>query len=295
MSHSSSRLLQAATATIIMLLASGCGGSGIKTEYVLAETLWQQGNYEASARQFERVYQKDPKGNLGHQALFRAAMTHYLFLRKFPQAVELFTKYIEVAPEGSGVNDARMQVGEIYFNKMSQYENAIQHYRKLLKDSPKSADSPEFLFRIGRSQFFLWRFEEAIQTFQALISAAPQSHQAAEASYQIGAAHLSIAAQPKSSVSEDDEEGDEPRVDLKARYRLAIQAFENTEARYPKTHAAQEAALGVVTAFEEQGLWEDALNKLKSMGAEYPIPQVIKIRSHRIQERLAKRAQTPRR
>ncbi|MBU6375337.1 MAG: tetratricopeptide repeat protein [Bdellovibrionales bacterium] len=284
-------------ALIFSLMLAGCGGSNLKTEYVLAETLWQQGSYEAAVRQFERVYQKDPKGKLGQQSLFRSAMTHYLFLRKFPEAIELFNKYLEIVPEGPTAAEARLTIGEIYFSKMAQYEKAIDHYRKLLKRDPNGGDLAEFLFRIARSQFFLWQFEESIKTFEKVIAVAPASAQAASAAYQIGVAHLSLAAQPKSTASHEgaeDEADTESPLDSRAHYRLAIQAFENTETKYPRTRAAQEAALGVVSALEEQGLWEEALNRLKSIDQKYPVPQVVQIRSHRIQERLAKRRLAPR-
>jgi len=201
-----------------------------------------------------------------------------------------------VAPGGAAAGDAQRQIGEIYFNKTNQYEMAIRHYRKWLKDNPGAPETAEFLYRIGRSQFFLFQFEEAIKTFESVLATAAVSAQAAESAYQIGMAHLSLAAKSRSTAGEDDGEDDgEARIDSRGRYRLAVKAFEDAERRYPASTAAQQAALGVVTAYEEQGLWEDAVNKLQEMHGKYPIPQILKIRMHRIQERLAKRTAAPKR
>jgi TolA-binding protein len=279
-----------------LLALPSCGGSNVKTDYILAEKLWQQGSYEPAARQFERIFLKDKKGKLGQQALYRSAMTQFLFLKHYPEALRLFTKYLETVPTGPAARDAQLQIGDIYFNKTGQYENAIQHYRKWIKDHPTDPETSEFLYRIGRSQFFLWRFEESIQSFEAVLKQSPSHALAAEAAYQIGMAQLSLAAQSR-VLSPSAETGDEATevIDSSARHQLAVKAFEMVERQYPGSPAAQEAALGVVTSLEERGLWEDAIKKLGEMGGKYPIPQILKIRAHRIQERIAKRTTSSRR
>lgn len=281
------------TPGLLALLA--CSGSSVKTDYILAEKLWQQGSYAPAARQFEQIFNRDQKGKWGHQALYRSAMTQFLFLKQYSEALRLFNKYLEVAPNGPAARDAQLQIGEIYFNKIGQYENAIQHYRKWIKDNPSAPESPEFLFRIGRAQYFLWSFDEAIKTFEEFLAKSPRHALAPEVAYQIGMVRLSLAAQTKSSAPTDADDDSSETYDPAAQHRLAVKAFETVESLYPGSSAAQEAALGIVTSLEERGLWEEALQKLTQMGGKYPIPQILKIHSHRIHERMAKRATTTRR
>ena len=59
---------------------ASCGLNSSKSEYVMAEKLWTEGRYKAAVLEFEKVYNRDPKGKLGRQALFRAAMTRAYFL-----------------------------------------------------------------------------------------------------------------------------------------------------------------------------------------------------------------------
>jgi TolA-binding protein len=284
-----SRVGLAFLATALLVLPS-CGGSGVKTDYILAEKLWQQGSYEPAARQFERIFLKDQKGKLGQQALFRSAMTQHLFLKQYPEALRLFTKYLEAVPAGPTARDAQFQIGDIYFNKTGQYENAIQHYRNWIKDHPTDPENLEFIYRIGRSQFFLWQFEESIKSFDAVLTQSPRHALASEAAYQIGMAHLSLAAQSRATSSAVDDEQEPAEVlDSSARHQLAVKAFERVEKQFPGSPAAQQAALGIVTSLEERGLWEEALKKLREMNGKYPIPQILTIRAHRIQERIAKR------
>jgi hypothetical protein len=125
-----------------------------------------------------------------------------------------------------------------------------------------------------------------------MMTQAPHSPWASEAAYQAGISKLAIAEQPSVS-SESDEE--QPVPGKKAALNEAIKALQLVENRFPGTVASKQASLALVTCYEEQGLWEEALQKAKNLGGQYPIPQVVQIRIHRIQERLARRRLVPKR
>ncbi len=271
-------------------MAAACGGTGAKGEYILAEKLWHEGSYVAAATQFERAFIKDQKGRLGRQALFRAATTQMLFTENFEAALRLFRKYLEVDPEGAAARDAEIQIGEILFNKLQRYEQSIQHYRKWLRERPGDPMNAEFLYRVGRSQFYLWQFGDAIQTFENAAVQAGEDRWAAESLYQSGMAYLALAGQSQESqdTGGSGEEGAAAGSGKKERYLRAMKAFQQTYERFPKEKAAQEARLATATAHEELGQWEEALSMLSSLESTYPTPQVIKIRQVRIRERLAR-------
>ncbi len=276
--------------TGLALVLSACGGTGAKGEYILAEKLWNEGSYSAAATQFERAFAKDQKGALGKQALFRAATTQLLFNGNHSAALNLFKKYLEVDPTGPAARDAEIQIGEILFNKLRNYESAIQHYRKWLRDHPSDQLNGEYLYRIGRAQFYLWQFEDAIQTFETIGLQSTTSPLAPDALYQSGMAYLALAGQSQdlqnSQVS--DEEAGDANLGQKERYRRAMKAFEQVLNRFPNSKVASEAKLALATAQEELGQWEAALVTLEQLERMYPTPQVIKIRQTRIRERLAR-------
>lgn len=276
---------------IVFCLASfltGCGSSGVKNDYVLAEQLWQEGRFESSARLFERVFQREPKETLGQQALYRAATTRLLFLRQYSKALELFSKYLEIVPLGPTADEARAQLGDIYFSKLRQYDRAIEYYQHWLEAAPSSPDRSEFLYRIGRSQFLSKRFVEATTTFQKIIREGFSEKRSSAAIYQLGMTYLTQAVETKFDKTEK-------KLSVKDLHRLATQQFDWIEQKYPHSLEAPEAALGSATSLEERGLWDEALKKLMDVQARYPVPQVVKIRIHRIQERLTRRAPVPKR
>ncbi|MGZ6334247.1 MAG: tetratricopeptide repeat protein, partial [Bdellovibrionota bacterium] len=110
---------------------TACSVDSAKNHYVLAEKLWSDRKYQASVSEFEKVTAKDPHGKLGLQALYRAAVTQSLFLSQFSDAIRKFKSYAESSHDGPSVWDAEIQVGEIYFNKTEQYDQAVQHYQRL--------------------------------------------------------------------------------------------------------------------------------------------------------------------
>lgn len=277
---------------LFSLVWVACGGSGAKSEYILAEKLWEEKSYAAAAAQFERAFQKDQKGSLGRQALYRAATTQYLFTQKHSAALALFRRYLEVDPESPAARDAEIQIGEILFSKLAQYEAAIQHYRKWLRAHPGDPLNPEFLFRVGRAQFYLWQFEDAIQTFESVRLQSTEDRWVAESLYQAGMCHMALAgqSQERAATAEPGEEGEAVAVGKKERYKRATVLFEQAASRYPKSKAAQEARLGLATAHEELGQWPEALEVLQEIAGTYPSPQVVQIRIIRIRERLARQS-----
>jgi tetratricopeptide (TPR) repeat protein len=260
--------------------------------------LWNKANYQAAARQFERVYLKDPQGDLGLQALYRSAVTEYLFIKNYPEALRLFRLYFEANPRGKSSTDALLQVGEIFYSLTHQYEQAIAHYRRLLEDERFKTMRPEFLFRISRSQFFLWRFEDAIQTLELLRRESQELSWQLKAIYHLGMNHLSLAERRVvSPEGESSEEGalDGDGADPMRHYSEALKDFEWVQAQGGSHPLALDAGIGVVTALEGQGKWLEAQERLIEIQKKFSENRVLKIHQLRIQERLTRQSRARKR
>jgi TolA-binding protein len=251
---------------------SSCTSNSPQNQYVLAEKLWSDGKYEAAVVEFERVARKVPDSELGLQALYRAAMTEAYFLSQYGEAVRKFRTYAEKREGHESAWEAEKQIGELLFAKLGQDEQAIQHYQQLIKDKPSAAEVPEFLFRIGRSQFFLWRFSEAMETYRKLIKRSPTSEWGERAMYEIG---VTLYTRNKQS-----EEGFQEAID-------AHQAFLK---KYPNSKWAPEARFGIAACLEEMDQLDAAYHAFEALKTTYPSPQVIQIKLARIKERKAQRS-----
>ena len=248
---------------------SGCSVDSAKSHYILAEKLWTDRKYSAAVTEFEKVTSKDPSGTLGQKALYRGATTQALFLSHYGDAIRKLRNYIQVSTDPVTVREAKIQIGELLFSKTEQYDQAIVHYQALLKENPKAPEAPEFLYRIGKSWFFLFQFDDALKTFSELRLQYPDSIWAEKAAFQIGTVHFT-------------------RGEDKA-YQNAMTAYHSFIKAYPGSAQVPEAKFGVASCLEELDQLAQAYEAYSALKDVYPAPGVIQIKLARIKERMAQR------
>jgi len=272
-----------AVAFSVMMAAglSACGLNSAKKQYVLAETLWTEGNYAASVNEFEKVHARDPRGKLGLQALFRAATTQAFFLNQHEEAIKKYRQYAEVSDDQDTAWEAQLQIGEILYMKLEQYEQAIRQYELLLKKRPQDKDAPLFLFRIGKSQFFLRNFKEAVETWQQLANRFPTSPFAEQASYEMG-----VASYTRGEQSAD---GRAAAANPNSSYQEAIRFFQSFMKKYPSSRLIPQAKFGIASCLEEMDDLDGAYRAYEALKTTYPSPNVIIVKLVRIRERKAQR------
>lgn len=274
-------LTEAAACFWIGLVALGaltsCSVDNPKNHYVLAEKLWSDQKYSAAVVEFEKVVQRDPKGTLGLQALYRAAATQALFLSLYSDALRNYNAFIARSTDAASVWDAKLEVGDILFSKTEQYDQAIPHYQGLLRDYPKAVEAPEFQFRIAKSHYYLRQFEDAIFHFQKLMKLYPSSPLAERALYEVGLTLFTGAEQRG------------PDDLVKTPYEDARKAFERFAARYPQSRWVPEARFGIASCLQELDRLDEATQIYEEIKDRYPSPAVIDVKLARIRERKEQR------
>ncbi len=256
---------------LLLILFVSCSRDYLSNHYLLAEKFWLDGKYSAAVSEFEKVINKDPHGKLGLQATYRAAVIQFIFLSQFPEAIQNFKIYSREGTDSQHVLASQNHVGEILFSKLEQYDQVIVHYRDLLQKNHLDARTPEFLFRIAKSYFFLFRFSDSVSTYRDLIKKYPQSTWAERAGFEIGVSYFTSG---------------ERLVRLEA-YREAMGAYEQFIQQYPNSYYVPEARFGVASCLEELDQMEEAMNVYLALRDVYPSESVIEMKVSRIKERLA--------
>jgi len=246
-----------------------------KNHYILAEKLWSDKNYEASVKEFERVISKENSGKLGIQALYRAAMTQALFLAQYPEAIKKFENFVQRTNDPQLAWEAKLQIGDLLFSKLERYQNTIEHYRTLLKEKPEAVETPEFRYRIAKSQFYLLRFQEAIDSFQQLRNFYPKSSWSEKASFELGDTYLTWGEQEQASGNKTDKT-----------LLTSIKVFESFLKEYPNSSLVPQARFGIASSLETLDRLDEALQIYQSLKGNYIDPRVIEIKLHRITERI---------
>lgn len=255
----------------------GCSIDSAKSRYLLAEKLYNDGKYAAAVNEFEKVVVKEPRGKLGLQALFRAAITQAVYLNQYAEAVRKFRSYVEASTDQTAIWEAQRQIGDILFVKTEQYEQAIPHYRLMLKVRGGSLEAPEMLYRIAKSHFFLYQFDEAITTYEELIKRHSGSKWAEQAAYQIGMTHFTRA-------------GKSGGLSVNESFQDAMDAFQGFLKKFPKSPLVPEARFGIASCLEELDQLDAAYHQYEALRNLYPSPKVIEIKLARIKERKEQRS-----
>ena len=263
----------------LALTADGCSLDNAKKHYILAEKLWADGKYEPAVAEFEETVKRDPKGKLGLQALFRAAMTQTLFLSQHRDALKKLRSFANLSTDTEAVWMAEKEIGNIYFEKLREYRKSITHYVELLKQGVSEEDAPEFIYRIGRARFFLWEFEKAVESYRRVIREFPSSTWSEKAAFQVGATLYTSGERYQGA-------GEEKRRKI---YEEAMAAHENFLKEHPLSESVVEARFGIAACLEELDRLDEAYQKYSEIQDAYPSPEVIRIKLIRIRERLEER------
>lgn len=276
------RLRRPSNRIAVLVLAAaalgGCGINSVKRSYVMAESLWTDGKYAAAVAEFDRVVAKDPGGKLGLMALNRAATTQALFLNQYAEAIRKFRVFAEISPEADAAWEARRQIGEILFSKTESYEEAIVHYTQMLGLRPQSPESPEFMFRIGKSHFYLRQFNEAVQTYREILQKYPGSQYAEKALFETGITlYTRGGSTPRNRSGGPDY------------YQQAIDEYEKFIKAYPSSDLVSQARFGIANCLEDMDLLDQAYQAYLALRGKYLSPNVIEIKLARIKERKSQR------
>ena len=267
-------------ALLLSFFLPACSVDNAKNHSILAEKLWTDRKYSAAIFEYEKVIQKDPTGKLGLLATYRSAMTQYLFLSQYNEAIRKFQRYIQSNGEAKLIWESQLHIGEIFFLKTEQYDQAILHYRSLLKLMPNAPEAPEFLYRIAKSQFFLLQFSDAVHTYEELVRTYPKSTWSEKAIFEIGNTYFTQGEQ----LPELGGRGNEEKT-----FHLALSHYEDFVRKYPASPLLAEARFGIASCLEELDRMDEAYRVYESLQNTYPSPQVIRIKLSRVRERMSQR------
>jgi TolA-binding protein len=267
---------------VLAFVLTACTVDSAKRHYVLAEKLWTDGKYAASVAEFERVVAKDPHGKLGAQALLRGATTQALFLSQYTDAVKKLRQYVDASPDPATTWDAQKEIGELLYSKLEHYSDAIKHYQNLLLLRPACPETPEFLYRIGRSYYFLGQFDESRKNYEHIIkdygSDAQGNVWAEKASFELGETELTHGEQAGGHGAGTEN------------YRTAMNDFQKFIDKYPQSALIPQAKFGVASCLEELDQLDAAYQAYEAIRDKYPSRNVIEIKLARIRERKAQRS-----
>jgi len=248
--------------------------SSISNHYLTAEKLWTEKNYLAAVSEFDFVVKEAPNSAIGLQSLWRAAMTRQLFLGQSQEALKNFELFLERAAGSDLAPQAQLEIGEILFSKLAQYQRAIEHYQKLLEQRKFShEEESKFVYRIARSHFLLNQIRKSQEWYERGIKDYAASSLAPKMKYDLAHTWYAFGEADKSA------------------YPRALKAFQELSASMKTVdhRLYVQSIFGEAATLEEMDEFEKASALFESIESDYPAPNVIKVRVLRLSERIRKK------
>lgn len=262
-----------------VLLAVSCTSRSANNQYLLAERLWDQGKHEAAVIEFGRVYARDSTGKLGHQALFRRAMTEALFLSHYSNALSDLRILLETTSDSRLQKEAKIQIGEVLFLYQEDYELAALHYRRLIEDESLTSHRNLFKYRLARSLFFLSQFDASEKAYRELIEANPGPELSEKSNLDLTLISFVLATPDDIGV---------PHC------KRTLQRVADFEKRFPQAGAESKALLvfAKATCLGQLDQGQLAAQEFETIKKAYPTPGVIEWKIQRLRDQIQAQKQT---
>lgn len=167
----------------------------------------------------------------------------YYALRQYRDAIRFYEQAVTSDPGG---DYALFQVANSYYRAEQTYE-AVQAFRRLLRQFPESRLREQSFYNIGYIYFLAGNFSQAISEFQNVIRQYRGSNWAARAQYNIGDAHYNAGE-----------------------YQQAIAAYQQVLNNYPRSPLIIEAVNGIQYAMLAAGEEDKSSELLESFIQENP-------------------------
>ncbi len=161
-----------------------------QAQFWLAEAHYSNEDYVTAAYEYDRVYKDYPSSRHAEEAQYKRAMCYYHESPKAPLdqkntqlAIDEFNRFISNYPRSKFLDDANARIQELRnklalkeyknaetYRKLKQYDAAMQYYRYVINDYPRSVWADESQYGIGLVQLKLENYERAREVFERLVS-----------------------------------------------------------------------------------------------------------------------------
>jgi tetratricopeptide (TPR) repeat protein len=270
------RLLRVAKTFFLFgaLVLISCTNQGsTSARYLTAEKLWTEKKYEASVAEFDRIVKENPGSAIALQSLWRASITRSLFLKDYTEALKGLQSFSEQSAQPNLILEAQKEIGEILYSKTQQHQAAIDHYQKLIESGKYPEDEGIFHYRISRCWVSLGKIKRAISIQEEILQKFKDKDLLLKTKMDLAQNWYTIGDVEKQAYSKAIEYYKQVSNDTKGKDRRRF----------------AEALFGTAIVLEEMDKPEEAIELYKMIENDYHVPNVVKIRIQKINDRLKRK------
>lgn len=219
--------------------------------------------YEAAVANFERVVNYASQKKEGLEAARLGGDTALFQLKDYPKAIFFLRFIVRNSMDFDDVKGAQKKLAEIYYEKLTDYQQAIVEYQRLLQTDLGQKEKLKAKIRVARSYFYEANFNQAISEVEKFL----REHQDPTGIYEMALVKANALMAQKN-------------------FDQAIETFKQVKELNPTHPEGYKVNLNMASAYEQKGLFDVAMATLKEIRDQYPHPDVIdlKIKSIRLRK-----------
>ncbi len=161
-----------------------------RAQFMLAEANFNNEDYITAAYEYDRVYKDYPSSIHAEEARYKRAICYYnespkaeLDQENTLLAIDEFNRFVDNFPRSEFVEEAQNYIEELreklafkeyknaeLYRKLKKYASAIQYYRFVIGDYPRSVWADESRYGMGLVYLKQKNYERAKEMFQRLVT-----------------------------------------------------------------------------------------------------------------------------
>ena len=174
---------------LLGIFLTGCEGfdKTAQNEYELATKRWNAGDYQNAVRQYFSLVKEHPYSSRADDALYWAGVTQFLYLGETEKSLQTLRLLLKRYPRRDMAPAAQWYIAQIYEFGYSDYERAVEEYRKASEYSNREVREKS-LYSLADNLFRLGKREQARDVWMRQVTEFPNGPQSRVAYYRLGTA-----------------------------------------------------------------------------------------------------------
>lgn len=253
---------------LLCIIVAGCGvfEKTANNRYAAATKRWTAGEYTIAVRMYLSIVKKHPRSSRADDALYWAGVTQFLYLGQTEKALETLQLLLKRYPNRDMAPQAQWYIAQIYELGYSEYERAVEEYRKAIQYSDREVREKS-LYSLADCLFRIGKIDEAREAWTSQIAEFPEGPNVRLGYYRLGTTAFS-------------------KGDLEKAEEFYRKTLENNT----DTELTAKATFALAGCLEAGDKLRDALKLYKEIEPTYPNKEAIQIKIKALETRIIKKS-----
>ena len=157
-----------------------------KVQMTLAREKCRQEDYAECVDLYQSLLQQYPKSHFADEALWEIGTIYYVNFDDIKQALVYFERLVHEYPDQPLAKKAYLRLAEIHEVDLQDLPQAVEYWKRALGTDSSGRFQAPVLFKIGAAYLKMSNFEEALDIFRRLIEERPDKHLAEQSLIRAG-------------------------------------------------------------------------------------------------------------